>query len=158
MCTANCEGFYGTPLAQILMCSATKICVYISSTHPYLLHWLSVQWKADIWTTTKARWKRKWNIHFHVFLPLVEMWDNIHASYFATVNDKTFHIQIWARLFKTNDVVSKRFVKISNINIWINPIFFVEKMWEAFALHCKSFSQFFNKKFQCIWLKRPKTL
>ena len=39
MCTAYCEGFYGTPSAQILMCTATKIYVYIRSTHPYLLHW-----------------------------------------------------------------------------------------------------------------------
>ena len=29
MCTANCEGFYGTPSAQILMCTATKLYVYI---------------------------------------------------------------------------------------------------------------------------------
>ena len=39
MCTANCEGFYGTPSAQIFMCTATKIYVYIRSSHPYLLHW-----------------------------------------------------------------------------------------------------------------------
>ena len=25
-------------------------------------------------------------------------------------------------------------------------------------LHCKSFSHFFNKKYQCIWLKSRKTL
>ena len=32
-------------------------------------------------------------------------------------------------------------------------IFFAEKMWVAFALHCKSYSHFFSKKFQhiCIW-------
>ena len=30
----------------------------------------------------------------------------------------------WARLFKTNDVVSKRFVKISNVNISYMPLFF----------------------------------
>ena len=29
MCTANYDGFYGTPSAQILMCTATKIYVYI---------------------------------------------------------------------------------------------------------------------------------
>ena len=29
-------------------------------------------------------------------------------------------------------------------------IFFAEKMWVAFALHCKSYSHFFNKKFQHI--------
>ena len=34
----------------------------------------------------------------------------------------------WAQLFKTNDVVSKRFVKISNISISNMAIFFVEKM------------------------------
>ena len=37
-------------------------------------------------------------------------------------------LQFWAWLFKTNDVVSLRFVKISNINISNIPIFFVEKM------------------------------
>ena len=39
-----------------------------------------------------------------------------------------------ARLFKTNDVVSKRDVKISNVNISNMPIFFVEKNVEAFAV------------------------
>ena len=39
MCTAKREGFYGTPSAQILMCTATKSYVYIRSSHPYLLHW-----------------------------------------------------------------------------------------------------------------------
>ena len=34
----------------------------------------------------------------------------------------------WAQLFKTNDIVSKRFVKISNINITNTLLFFVEKM------------------------------
>ena len=34
----------------------------------------------------------------------------------------------WAWLFKTNDVVSEGFVKISNVNISNMPIFFVEKM------------------------------
>ena len=38
MCTANCEGFYGTPSARIFMCTATKIYIYIHITHPYLLH------------------------------------------------------------------------------------------------------------------------
>ena len=49
-----------------------------------------------------------------------------------------------ARLFKTNDVVSQRFVKISNVNISNMPIFFVEKMREAFAVQ-KLFS-FFQQK------------
>ena len=38
MCTANCEGFYGTPSTQIFMFTATKSYVYICSTYPYLLH------------------------------------------------------------------------------------------------------------------------
>ena len=33
-----------------------------------------------------------------------------------------------ARLFKTNDVVNQRFVKISNLNVLDLPIFFVKKM------------------------------
>ena len=49
-----------------------------------------------------------------------------------------------ARLFKTNDVVSKRDVKISNVNISNMPIFFVEKK-------CGSFYHFSNQKYQCIW-------
>ena len=36
--------------------------------------------------------------------------------------------QFWARLYKTNDIVSKRDVKISNVNISNMPIFFVEKL------------------------------
>ena len=47
-----------------------------------------------------------------------------------------------ARLFKTNEFVSKCFVKISNINVSNTPIFFVEKMCETFALQkCLSFFQ-----------------
>ena len=41
---------------------------------------------------------------------------------------KDYGILIWARLFKTKDVVSERFVKISNVSISYMPIFFVEKM------------------------------
>ena len=37
-------------------------------------------------------------------------------------------ISNWAQLFKTNEVVCKRFVKISNVNILNLPIFFVEKV------------------------------
>ena len=37
-----------------------------------------------------------------------------------------FDIRAW--LFKTNDIVSYFFVKISNVNISNTPIFFVEKM------------------------------
>ena len=32
MCTANCEGFYGTPSAQIFKCTATKLCVHTQYT------------------------------------------------------------------------------------------------------------------------------
>ena len=39
----------------------------------------------------------------------------------------------WAQLFKANDVVSKRFVKIY-IEFYANILkFFAEKMWVAFA-------------------------
>ena len=38
------------------------------------------------------------------------------------------YFQFWARLFKTNDVVSKRFVKFSEVNFSNMPIFFVEKL------------------------------
>ena len=48
MCTANCEGFYGTPSAQILTCTATKIYVYIRSTHPYLLHCYILAWQPSV--------------------------------------------------------------------------------------------------------------
>ena len=37
----------------------------------------------------------------------------------------------WGQLFKTNDVVSKRFVKISNINITNTLLFFVEKIFST---------------------------
>ena len=46
-------------------------------------------------------------------------------------NSCIFSILSRARLFKTNDIVSQCFVKISNISISYVPIFFVEKMWEA---------------------------
>ena len=38
------------------------------------------------------------------------------------------YLELWAWLFKTNDVVSLKDVKISNVNILNLPIFFVEKM------------------------------
>ena len=55
-----------------------------------------------------------------------------------------------APLFKTNDVVSSGLVKISNVNIFYMPIFFVEKMWEAFAV--QKLLSFFQQKYQCFWL------
>ena len=42
--------------------------------------------------------------------------------------------KIRIRLFKTNYVVSLRVVKLSNLNFSNMPIYFVGKMWEAFAL------------------------
>ena len=51
---------------------------------------------------------------------------------------------IRARLNKTNDVVSKRFVKISIVNISYMLIFFAEKMQEAFAL--QKLLSFFQQK------------
>ena len=43
--------------------------------------------------------------------------------------------------------VSLNFQKLISQNM---PIFFAEKCEKL--LHCKSFSHFFNKKFQCFWL------
>ena len=37
-------------------------------------------------------------------------------------------IEAWAQLFKINDIVSERFVKISNLNITNSLLFFVDKM------------------------------
>ena len=56
---------------------------------------------------------------------------------------------LWARLFKTIGVVSERFVKISNVNIWNMPLCFVEEKCEkAFAVQMLcSFSQ---QKYLCI--------
>ena len=62
---------------------------------------------------------------------------------FAT-QDKLHNLNIWGQLFKTNDVFSKRYVKISNVNNWNMPIFFVEKMWEAFAM--QKLLTFFQQK------------
>ena len=46
--------------------------------------------------------------------------------------------------------------QISNVNISNMPIFFVEKCEKL--LQCKSFSHFFNKKYQCISLSSCNTL
>ena len=40
---------------------------------------------------------------------------------------------IWARSFKTNDVVSYRFIKIANANISNMSILFVEKIVRSFC-------------------------
>ena len=55
------------------------------------------------------------------------------------------HLDIWARLFKTNYVVSERFVKFSEVNFSNMPIFFDEKKRKAFAsliFSTKNFSVF----------------
>ena len=49
-------------------------------------------------------------------------------------------LDTWAQLFKTNDVVSYRDVKTSNISYIKTLPFFAEKM-------CKSSSHFFSKKY-----------
>ena len=46
-----------------------------------------------------------------------------HCWHSVLLITKKLHRKFWARLFKTNDVVSKRFVKILNVNIWNMPIF-----------------------------------
>ena len=53
-------------------------------------------------------------------------------------------LQSWVRLFKTNNVISQRDVKLSNVNISNMPIIFVEKMWEAFAV--QKLLSFFQQK------------
>ena len=40
---------------------------------------------------------------------------------------------IWAQLFKSNNVVSKRFVKISNMNMTNTLLFFVDKMYNCYT-------------------------
>ena len=49
-------------------------------------------------------------------------------SYETDRSYQTGQIQIRARLFKPNDVISWPVVKISNVNISNMPIFFVEKI------------------------------
>ena len=59
-----------------------------------------------------------------------------------------------AQLFKANDILSLRFVKIY-IEWYANMLkFFAEKMWVAFALQ-KLLTLFFSKKYQNIvyWIR-----
>ena len=42
------------------------------------------------------------------------------------------------------------FVKFSKVHISDMPVFLSKKFEKL--LQCKSFSQFFNKKYQCIWI------
>ena len=59
---------------------------------------------------------------------------------------------IWAHLFKTNDVICYRFIKFSEVNFSNMPIFFVEKLREAFALQ-KLLSFFSTKNFSVFGYK-----
>ena len=66
-------------------------------------------------------------------------------SIFKLIRVNVHVVKIWVWLFKTYNVFSEHFIKISNLNISYMPVFFVEKLCEAFALHCKSFSHFSTK-------------
>ena len=67
---------------------------------------------------------------------------------------KLFVIRV--RLFKTNDVVSERDVKISNVISQICQYFLLKKCEKL--LQCKSFSHFFNKNFSVFGYKVVKHL
>ena len=58
---------------------------------------------------------------------------------------RKFHENLW--LGVSND---SRWLQRIGINISNMPIFFVEKMWEAFAV--QKLLSFFQQKFQCICL------
>ena len=65
-------------------------------------------------------------------------------SLIAELND-------WAQLFETNDIVWKRLsLKFQTLISNICQYFLLKKCEKLFQ--CKSFSHFFNKKYQCIWL------
>ena len=66
-----------------------------------------------------------------------------------------FHApKTWARLFKTNDVVSYRFVKFSEVDFTNMPIFFVEKKCKK-LLQCKKLLSFFQQKISVYWVIKP---
>ena len=69
----------------------------------------------------------------------------------SKVKGDLYYLKNRAQLFKTNDVISYHFVKILNVNFSNTQIIFLLKKCEK-LLHCKSFSHFFNKKFEWIWL------
>ena len=63
----------------------------------------------------------------------------------------------WAQLFKANDVVSQRFVKIY-IKWYANMLkFFAEKMWVAFAVQ-KLLTFFSAKNIRLLYLESAKTV
>ena len=56
---------------------------------------------------------------------------------------------ISARLFKTNDSLVNVLLKFQMLKSEIRHYFLSKKCKKL--LQCKSYSHFFNKKFQCIW-------
>ena len=79
---------------------------------------------------------KKTSTYFFFTIPFKQKFSKQHNQYHN-------HADIWAQLFKTNDVVSY-FVKISNFNMSNTPIFFVKKVWEAFAV--QKLLSFFQQK------------
>ena len=71
--------------------------------------------------------------------------------FFTSISQKALpaYIYTWARLFKTDDVVS--FVKFSEVNFSNMPIFFLQKCGKL--LQCKSFSHFFKKNTNVVGCK-----
>ena len=70
---------------------------------------------------------------------------NIKISCSAELSIKHFYnLGSRARFFKTNDIDSLRFAKISNVNISNTPIFFVEKNGRRVCIAKDSL--FFSKK------------
>ena len=64
-----------------------------------------------------------------------------------------WYLTAWAQLFKTNDVVSQRFLKIY-IEWYANVlIFFAEKMWVAKATHI-----FSAKNIKILYIESAKTV
>ena len=86
------------------------------------------------------------------YLPFRAFWKGfiIHRTKKETGSHKSwfllkFYCKItMAWLIKNNDIVSERVIKILNVTILNMPIFFVEKMWEAFAL--QKLLSFFQQK------------
>ena len=59
-------------------------------------------------------------------------------------------VQFWARLFKLTTSLVNDSLKFQTLIYQIYQ-YFLLKICEK-LLQCKSFSHFFNKKFQCVWL------
>ena len=83
--------------------------------------WSSVKGKDAIPGT--CAFSFRWTPFWKHFFSQENSWEVTRAFSLYKNSRKT-----WARLFKTNDAISKRDIKISNVNISNIPIFFVEKM------------------------------